>query len=305
MASVHPRATWLDPDTGSLIDHHELMQQMAKRQVVLLGETHDVSEIHRWQMHVIAALYTLRKNIMVGFEMFPRRLQPVLDEWVRGELSTKEFIKKSEWADVWGFPEDLYLPIFHYCRQNKIRMLAVNCPRALVKRIGQEGWENVPEDERDGLTPAAPPTEEYIASLRRWLGTPEKPWEPTERFFRAQQTWDRSFACNMVYAIDEARERLQKDGEKVSPQDLPLVVGVIGRGHMMYKQGMVYQLKDLGIDDVGVLLPSEQAEFDTEKMHGVADAVYRIDTPDPEEAASNKERVSKMIERYNKQMAKS
>lgn len=272
MIIPQPRATWLNPDSGQLIDRHALMQKMAKRQVVLLGERHDVAEIHRWQMHVIAALHTLRNNIMVGFEMFPKRLQPVLDEWVNGELTTEEFIKKSEWLDVWGFPADLYLPIFHFCRQNNIRMLALNCYRALVKRVGQDGWESVPQNERDGLTPAAPATEEYIASMKRWLSTPEKPWEPTDRFLRAQQTWDRAFACNIFYAINEAKEKKEEP---------PLVIGVIGRGHMQYKNGMVYQLDDLGIDDVAVLLTSDQATHDSEVINGIGDAIYRIDTPEP------------------------
>ena len=268
----HPRASWLNPDTGDLMDAGALLRQMAEKQVVLLGETHDIAEIHRWQMHVIAALHTLNPNIMVGFEMFPKRLQPVLDEWVNGDLSTEAFIEKSEWYEVWGFPAEIYLPIFHFCRQNKVRMLALNCYRALVTRVGKEGWESIPEEERDGLTPSAPPTPEYIASFRRWLGTPENPWQPTDRFLRAQQTWDRAFACNIVKAIDEAKEA----GEGV-----PLVIGVIGGGHMYYKRGSVYQLKDLGIDDIGVLITNAEEEIDLEKMRGISDAIFRIDMPEP------------------------
>ena len=34
-----------------------------------------------------------------------------------------------------------------------------------------------------------------------------------------------------------------------------LIVGIIGRGHLEYGHGIPHQLADLGIDDVGVLLP--------------------------------------------------
>ena len=44
---AHPRATWIDPSSGSDLDEHSLMHEMATRQVVLLGETHTVAEIHR------------------------------------------------------------------------------------------------------------------------------------------------------------------------------------------------------------------------------------------------------------------
>jgi Haem-binding uptake, Tiki superfamily, ChaN len=39
-----------------------------------------------------------------------------------------------------------------------------------------------------------------------------------DRFIRAQQTWDRAFACNIARALIES--------------DPPLVVGIIGRGHL-------------------------------------------------------------------------
>lgn len=125
--------------TGKTLPFQTLMQEMAKKSVVLLGETHDIAEVHRWQLHVAASIYALRPNMMMGFEMFPRRLQPVLDEWVDGKLDTKTFLEKSEWFSVWGFLPELYLPLFHFCRQNRIRMLALNCYRELVTRRRQTG----------------------------------------------------------------------------------------------------------------------------------------------------------------------
>lgn len=132
--------------------------------------------------------------MMMGFEMFPRRLQPVLDEWVDGRLDTETFLKKSEWLDVWGFPAEIYLPLFHFCRQQKIRMLALNCYRELVSRVGKLGWNAIPETERDGLTPAAPATGHTmpiwpvtaIIENRMIHRAPDR-----ERFMRAMQTWDR------------------------------------------------------------------------------------------------------------------
>ena len=47
-------------------------------------------------------------------EMFPRRLQPVLDRWVAGGLSEAEFLKQAEWDRVWHYDPQLYLPILHF-----------------------------------------------------------------------------------------------------------------------------------------------------------------------------------------------
>ncbi|MCY1462678.1 hypothetical protein D9M71_804780 [compost metagenome] len=77
---------------------------------------------------------------------------------------------------------------------------------------------------------------------------------------RAQQTWDRAFACNIAEA--------HGDGG-------PLVVGIIGRGHLEYGHGTPYQLADLGLTEVEVLLPSDTPQV-TPAQRDIAAAIYRL-----------------------------
>ncbi|MBX9875746.1 MAG: ChaN family lipoprotein, partial [Beijerinckiaceae bacterium] len=67
---AHPRGTWLCPQSGAVLEQGVLLRAMARRRVVLLGETHDIAEIHRWQLHVAAFLHMLRPQMAIGFEMF-------------------------------------------------------------------------------------------------------------------------------------------------------------------------------------------------------------------------------------------
>ena len=272
---AHARASWLCPETGRLLAQGELMRAMARKRVVLLGETHDVAEIHRWQLHVTAFLHLLRPQMAVGFEMFPLRIQPVLDAWVEGAMDTASFIERSEWAEVWGFDPALYLPLFHFCRQQRVKMLALNCHRPLVTRVGQVGWDAIPVEERDGISPAAPATEGYRAHLAAITGRFSGSARPEamapdrfDRFVRAQQCWDRSFACRIADHLAEAT-------------DDPLVIGIIGRGHLEYGHGTPFQLRDLGIADVAVLLPATEAAPEANALAGIADALFRLDTPEP------------------------
>lgn len=266
----HPRATWLDPGTGERLDPAALMARMAARQVVLLGETHDVAEIHRWQLQVATCLHLLRPDMQMGFEMFPRRLQPVLDRWVAGGTDTATFLREAEWETVWGFPPEIYLPLFHFCRQQGVRMLALNCHRPLVTRVGKEGWDAVPVEERDGLTPSAAPApghRAYIAGL-----TGRRPEEITDRFLRAQQVWDRAFACNILCARQEA---------EAQGRPAPLIVGIMGRGHVDYGHGTPHQLRDLGVTEIGILLPTGAERHDAAQVAGIGDALFRLDPPEP------------------------
>lgn len=273
---AHARGVWLDPSTGRELTQSELLRDMARRQVVLLGESHTIYEIHRWQLHVATVLHALRPNMAVGFEMFPRRVQAVLDDWVAGKLSTNAFLQATDWPNVWGYDANLYLPLFHFCRQQQVRMLALNCHRPLVTRVGKEGWDAIPHDERDGLTPSADATPAYrqflfditggATAASRQAKSADGP--AFDRFVRAQQTWDRAFACNVAYALKQA--------------DPPLVVGIIGQGHLQYGHGTPYQLRDLGITDVSVLLPTFDAEHDAAKINGIADAMFRLDDVEPQ-----------------------
>ena len=281
MKIEHRPGTWLDGVTGSTVSHQALMAQMARKRVVLLGETHDRYDIHRWQLHVIAALHALREKVVVGFEMFPRQVQPALDRWTEGSLDTEDFLSQSEWKTVWSFPAELYLPIFHYCRQFRVPMKALNCRRALVTEVGKLGWDAVPVSDRDGLTPALTASAAYrqylfdITGGARSERTAKEAQDPEfDRFVRAQQTWDRAFACNIAHALEETPDAL--------------VVGVIGRGHLEYGHGTPWQLGDLGVEDVAVLLPEDDPSFDLGHRRGVANAVFRLDTDQSPEISPNR-----------------
>ena len=63
--------------------------------------------------------------------------------------------------------------------------------------------------------------------------------------------------------------------------DDPLVVGIIGRGHLEYGHGTPFQLRDLGVEDVAVLLPATDATPEAKPLAGIADALFRLDTPEP------------------------
>ncbi|MFN3746854.1 MAG: ChaN family lipoprotein [Hyphomicrobiaceae bacterium] len=269
---AHLPGRWLDARSGCEIDHSDLLQRISAKKVVMLGETHDRFDVHRWQLHVAAGLHALRPNMVMGFEMFPRRVQPALDAWVAGKLAPQAFLEQAEWTAVWNFPPDLYWPLFHFCRQFKVPMLALNCRRALVSEVGKLGWAAIPEEERDGVTPArdaTPAYRQYLLDIlnrmrRREAGYATSP--EFDRFVRAQQTWDRAFACRIAEVLKADRA--------------PLVVGIIGRGHLEFGHGTPDQLSDLGVEDWAVLLPSDADRFDPASMTGIADAIFRLDTHD-------------------------
>lgn len=264
---------WLSHDGQQLAtaDAHALLDRLAKQQVVLLGENHDSAEDHRWQLATLAQLHAFKPNLAIGFEMFPRRLQPVLDRWVSGELSEAEFLRLTEWDQVWGIDARMYLPLFHYARMNRLPMLALNVERDLVAAVDAKGWDALPDAAREGLTrPAAPPPP-YVEELRRiFAHHPKKRQDEAAfaRFVEAQTTWDRA----MAQAIATHLER-QPDA---------LVVGILGAGHVRFGHGVAHQLKDLGVGRVANLLTWEADGRCEGVSASLADAIYLVRAPQPE-----------------------
>lgn len=266
--------SWIIPGSGQTTQQ-EVIARAAKALVVLLGETHVNADHHRWQLQTLVALHAARPNMVIGFEMFPRRVQPVLDQWVAGKLSEKEFLRAAEWDHVWNTDANLYLPLFHFARMNHIPMRALNIETNLRRQIAEKGFYGVPVEEREGLTHPAEPSQAYVDFLlpiykqhdRKDKKTGEADHNDPDfrRFIGGQQLWDRAMAQILQQAVTESTG-LEK----------PLVVGVMGTGHVLHGFGVTHQLHDLGVKNVAALLPWDSDKSCKQLVKGVADAVFGV-----------------------------
>lgn len=270
-------ATWfaLDGKSPRPVSATEILSTMARGDVVLLGEQHDAADHHRWQLQTLAALHVLRPRMVIGFESFPRRVQPALERWIAGALSEKAFLEESQWEKVWNLPHDLYMPLFQFARINRIPIVALNVERELTRAISEKGWEGVPDTHKEGVTRPAPATEAYKDYLfeiykehpraqRRSGDALQRTDSEFLNFVDSQTTWDRAMAEAMAKRLgDAAAER-------------PLVVGIMGGGHIRNGYGVPHQLRDLGVKRIGTLLPFS-AEGDCKEIApGFADAVFAL-----------------------------
>lgn len=92
---------------------------------VFLGEHHNSQKDHDLQAAIIRALAE-RRPVAVGLEAIQRRFQPVLDAYVRGELTDEDLEAKTEWRTRWFWPFDRYLPVFRTCKQLQLPLVALN-----------------------------------------------------------------------------------------------------------------------------------------------------------------------------------
>lgn len=274
-----PQGTWYDPARGAPILTATVIERMRSKDIVLLGETHTFGDHHRWQVQTISQLYLKNPDLILGFEAFPRRVQDVLDKWVAGELSEDEFVRDTDWETVWKYNIDFYMPMFQFARMNNIPMVALNVDRSLVRKVSTEGWKNVPQDERLGLSDPAPAIQPYVDMLAAIYGkhddkdeakTPTLADKAFANFVDGQLTWDRA----MAEAADSALKAAEAEGRN------PQLIAIVGRGHMDHFLGIPEQLNDLGRINYGVLTPWDDLRKCSELQKGgrmAADAVFGIE----------------------------
>ena len=273
-----PVGAWTVPGGGGIATP-EILARAATAQVALLGESHDNADHHRWELQTVAALAALHPKLVLGFEMFPRRVQAALERWVAGELNEKEFLKASDWSRVWSYDAGLYLPLFHFARLNRIPMLALNVERDFVRAVGAKGLAAAPPEKREGVSDPAGASEAYLARLfHAYAEHPEKKTAAPARtdpgfgrFVEAQLVWDRA----MAQALADAAAR--------DPD--ALIVGLMGSRHIAHGEGVPHQLESLGIKRVVSLLPWDHEADCGDFSAGLASAAYGLPYARPAPAA--------------------
>lgn len=257
---------------GEVTPASSVIAQAAAQDVVLIGERHGQMAYHRFELHTLAGLAAHRDDMVIGLEMLPRSAQPVLDAWVAGELSEDELLSQSRWDEVWGYDPAMYLPIVHFARMNRIPLVALNIAPELRRRLADDGFDAVPAAERHGIAPPAAPRKAYRERLRA-IYDAHPLQQSFTTFMQAQLAWDTAMA--------DALEKASAGGR--------LAVGLMGMGHILYNDGVAYQLAERGIYAQMTLLPIPVSGCRPEAL-GLADALYRLE-PSPAPAAGFMDRL--------------
>lgn len=300
-----PDRKWLRPADGKILLTPDVVATATQQKVVLLGELHDSSSHHLWQATMVAALAARGREVIIGLEMLPASAQPVLDQWIAGELSESEFLKRSGWSEYWRFDPELYMPILRVARLYRMPVYGLNVDRALVDLVKSKGWENLSNSEREGLHDPAPALESYQRMLAESFvlhaqhnkhedsDTAEKEMSDEQfaqiqknqaflRFVQGQLLWDGAMA--------------QRINDILASNPDAQVIGIMGSGHMMNAQGVPYQLRTSGTSELAVLLPWDKdlpCEWITADL---ADAIYGISNTPPEAPDLAKPRLGIHIE---------
>ena len=182
---------------GEALSLNALPQELLDADVILIGEWHTHSAIHRFQTDFLKARQNADSNVALSMEQFTREHQDSLNQYLSGEIGEQVLISQ---AAAWPNYESDYRALVEFAKANDLDVIAANAPKPFVQCIGRKGLpylEQLSSEQRDWVATEvnigdSPYKEKFMASMHH--GTPEQ----TEKQFAAQVTWDETMAESIV-----------------------------------------------------------------------------------------------------------
>jgi uncharacterized iron-regulated protein len=235
----------------------EVIPELKKNRVILVGEHHTSIDHHFGQLNVIQSLKEAGVQVAIGLEMFRDDSQQALDQWVAGTISEEQF--EAIYYDNWNYPWPVYRMIFDYARQEKIPMIGLNVPREITRQVSQGGFNSLSEEQRGKLKDVSCRVDkEYMDYIKRAFGGHAHGQINFTYFCEAQMVWDTAMAVNTL-------EYLKKEPDSV-------VVLLAGAGHVR-KGAVPRQIRDRSDVPHAVILPKIEGIIDKETV-STKDADY-------------------------------
>ncbi len=211
------------------LSFEQIMDEAQNKRVIFVGENHDLFAHHLNQLKVIQSMHQRGKKFAIGMEMFQRKFQSVIDNYLHDKITLKTFLKKSEYFKRWGFDFNLYKPIIDYAKQNQISIIALNLERELTKKISKNGLFGLSHEEQAKLPQTIDLSNRvYKEELLKFFGTnmhmTKSKMKNLDFIYQSQILWDQTMA-------DSINKYLTAN------KDQSMIV-LVGSGHLKMRHGI-------------------------------------------------------------------
>jgi len=235
----------------------EVIPELKKNRIILVGEHHTNQNHHFAQLNVIQSLNEAGVQVAIGLEMFRNDSQQALDHWVDGNIGEAEF--QEIYYDNWTYPWSAYQIIFEYAKKEKIPMIGLNVPRDITRQVSRKGFNSLSEEQKGKLANVSCRVDkEYMDYIKKAFGGHGHGKLNFTYFCEAQLVWDSAMAINTL-------EYLKKYPDAV-------VVLLAGTGHVR-KGAVPRQISLRSETPHAVILPKIKGIIDPQTV-GLKDADY-------------------------------
>ena len=156
----NPMAYTLFDHQGNKVEYTSMIEKMAQKDLVFLGEIHNCAMAHWMEKIIIQDLHAIHgDSLMLGAEMFERDDQLLLDEYLADIIPFSRF--KAE-AKLWDNYATDYAPIVEFAKKHSLPFIATNVARRYANMVSKGDFEALEKVSAEGRKYIAPLPINYI-----------------------------------------------------------------------------------------------------------------------------------------------
>jgi len=140
--------------SGDEVSYEDMLDRLGEANIVMFGEQHNNPVCHWLQYEVTKDLFETNKgSLLLGAEMFEADDQLIVDEYLNGKLTDKNFEQE---AKLWGNFKTDYKPLLEFAKTNNLDFIATNIPRRYASLVYSRGLDALDSLAKDAYSWIAP-----------------------------------------------------------------------------------------------------------------------------------------------------
>lgn len=227
----------IETQSGEEVSFNYMMHQLRQADIIFLGEEHNDSIAHLVELKVLQALYYQnRGKLSLSMEMWERDVQGIMNEYLLGFISEKNFIKESR---AWGNYAD-YRPLIEFAKKEQIHVICANTPARYTNMVTRGGFQSLyqlPKSVRKNYLPDLPIDTLKGRYYEKFLEVLGGHGFPGMHLYQSQNLWDATMAYSILEALnyDPFQQILHINGKFHSDEYLGVAARVLAFDAPRYK----------------------------------------------------------------------
>jgi len=255
---------------NQVVSVNDVLEIVKPGSVLVFGEQHTDSLAHVLELNIWTSLHRqFGSATVLSLEMFERDVQPIVDEYLQGLISEKNFRKE---ARAWNNYED-YRTLVEYAKEHGLKVIAANTPARYVNRVTHNGLKSLNAIGKYARKHYLPPLPietldgKYAALFAEVMGGHEM---SGMHLYQSQNLWDATMAWSIHQLMREEKHSV--------------VFQVNGKFHSDFHTGLVERLvQQYGhkVITISCIPVADITKPDWQKLAGIADFVILTASPTP------------------------
>lgn len=199
--------------TGKNLKYSKMLEQIEIADVVFFGELHNNPICHWLQIELTRDLFEKKDGaIMLGAEMFEADNQLIMNEYVEGLISEKNYKKE---AKLWPNYSTDYAPLVEFAKEHQVSFIATNIPRRYASIVYNEGFEGLDILSAEAKSYIAPLPVEYDPELKGYSSMLEEMktmGHANDNLPKAQAIKDATMAYSIAGTLENGKTFIHFNG---------------------------------------------------------------------------------------------